>query len=190
VKRCAFDALVSRALRAKFADRPTWRQNFPASGAALAPDAQSPAAHAMRSFVRERLDEARATLARMTEDDLLAAAFEDMAPLATPANESAAPPDIKEADVLVLGEDRGVVVSVHGDGDARTLLLQYGDTQMTFPAQCEPLFRRLVAERRLTAKDAVSWFPAESRIAWEDVRPVLSLLVTHGLLAPAAGAHG
>jgi len=182
-----FDELLGRYLR-RALDAYPWRQNLPPSTFELAGGAASPSARALRRFVGERLREAARAIDDATPDDVLAAIFEHAEPVRAGASDEASPTPVDADDVLALNPAPGGVISTRTEAGETSVFVHHGGVELELPGFTAPFFFALAAKRRFRAGDAPSLFAKEHGARWEEVRPLLSLLLAHGILVAASSA--
>lgn len=128
---------------------------------------------------------------------------EDTARAATPAAKT--PDDAKGSiapdDRLALADDLPVLYSVEpgdpdhrstkgdhdddhdGDHDDETVVLIHGRTEIALSGEgLEEFFAQLLRTRRFVARDATGWVADDEEFEWQDVQPVLELLLDRGVI--------
>ncbi len=177
--------LVTDQLARGLGERLEWRRSVPVTAAAKAPLVGLPPA--VERFFEERLRELRAYVNELRPSDLARFWHAQVAPPAL--TEAGLSRPLAPGDRLVLDRERRLSSLRAADRGEEKVFVYVDGEEVDLPAAAETFVATLLGRDAFTASEACRWVaPGEDPYEWEDVKEILEVLASRGLLRLVAAA--
>ena len=177
--------ILLERLSKKIINQPDWRRHVPLPQPDEFNSLEVPAS--IHRFFETRLDEMRAELQTLSADELVNVWLSDVYSCDMPAPSTVRTDDTQPDDVLARTDAFPIRYSVVNDNGTPLMHLYLPDDQLTLPVAAQRLFDEIRRHDQFRACEAMDWTDGDASFAWDDVAPLLNLLIDSGVLTVVRG---
>lgn len=166
-------------------NRPDWRRHAPLPQADEFNRLDVPPS--IHRFFETRLEEMRTELQALSADDLVHWWLTDVYACDMPMPSSAPGDETRPDSVLARTNAFPMRYRVANDDGTALIQLYLPDDQLTLPVTAQRLLDEIGRHDQFTASEAMDWTDGDASFTWDDVAPLLDLLVDSGMLTVVRG---
>ncbi len=177
--------ILLKQLGKKIANQSDWRRHVPLPQPGEFNSLEVPAS--IHRFFEKRLEKMRAELQTLSANDLVNLWLTDVYSCDMPVSSSGPTDETQPDDVLARTDAFPVRHSVANDNGTPLIHLYLPDNQLTLPLTAQHLLDEIRRHDRFRAREAMDWADGDVSFEWNEVAPLLDLLIDSGVLTVVRG---